>query len=148
MLSAIFCILFFSIVLLFFIPGDNKNFLKFLGLSSSGLVLIFSTFLFIDFDNNLSYFQNIVSFDLGSYFFNFNFIFGFDGISIYFFLLTAFLFFLCVLFIWNEFFFKEYLICLLLIELLLLLVFSILDLLLFYVFFEAILIPMFLLIGI
>jgi NADH:ubiquinone oxidoreductase subunit 4 (subunit M) len=101
MLSAIFCILFFSIVLLFFIPGDNKNFLKFLGLSSSGLVLIFSTFLFIDFDNNLSYFQNIVSFDLGSYFFNFNFIFGFDGISIYFFLLTAF-FILFVCFIHLE----------------------------------------------
>ena len=148
MLSAIFFILTFSIFLLFFVPGHNKNFLKVLGLSSSGLVLFLSTFLFINFDNNLCYFQNIVLYELGSLFLNFDFAFGFDGISIYFFLLTAFLFFLCVLFIWNEFFFKEYLICLLTIELLLLLVFSVLDLLLFYVFFEAILIPMFLLIGI
>jgi len=56
--------------------------------------------------------------------------------------------FFCIFFVWNETFLKEYLICLLLIELLLLLVFSVLDLLLFYVFFEAILIPMFILIGI
>merc|ERR1711991_915551 len=99
MLSAIFFILTFSIFLLFFVPGHNKNFLKVLGLSSSGLVLFLSTFLFINFDNNLCYFQNIVLYELGSLFLNFDFAFGFDGISIYFFLLTAFLFFLCVLFI-------------------------------------------------
>jgi len=148
MLSLIFSILVFIIFVLFFIPGHNKNLLRFLGLSSSGSILLLSVLLFIRFENNSCYFQEIVLYNLGSLFLNFDFIFGFDGISIYFFLLTALLFFLCVLFIWNEFYFKEYLICLLLIELLLLLVFSVLDLLLFYVFFEAILIPMFLLIGI
>ena len=148
MLSLIFSILVFIIFVLFFIPGHNKNLLRFLGLSSSGSILLLSVLLFIRFENNSCYFQGIVLYNLGSLFLNFAFIFGFDGISIYFFLLTALLFFLCVLFIWNEFYFKEYLICLLLIELLLLLVFSVLDLLLFYVFFEAILIPMFLLIGI
>ncbi len=148
MLSLIFSILVFIIFVLFFIPGHNKNLLRFLGLSSSGSILLLSVLLFIRFENNSCYFQDIVLYNLGSLFLNFDFIFGFDGISIYFFLLTALLFFLCVLFIWNEFYFKEYLICLLLIELLLLLVFSVLDLLLFYVFFEAILIPMFLLIGI
>ena len=148
MLSLIFSILVFIIFVLFFIPGYNKNLLRFLGLSSSGSILLLSVLLFIRFENNSCYFQDIVLYNLGSLFLNFDFIFGFDGISIYFFLLTALLFFLCVLFIWNEFYFKEYLICLLLIELLLLLVFSVLDLLLFYVFFEAILIPMFLLIGI
>ena len=121
--------------------------MQFLGLGSSGFILFLSVLLFIGFDNNNCFFQNIVLYNVGSLFLNFDFIFGFDGISIYFFLLTALLFFLSVLFIWNEFFFKEYLICLLSIELLLLLVFSVLDLLLFYVFFEAILIPMFLLIG-
>ena len=148
MLSLIFSILIFIIFVLFFIPGHNRNLLRFLGLSSSGSILLLSVLLFIRFENNSCYFQDIVLYNLGSLFLNFDFIFGFDGISIYFFLLTALLFFLCVLFIWNEFYFKEYLICLLLIELLLLLVFSVLDLLLFYVFFEAILIPMFLLIGI
>lgn len=148
MLSFIFFLLVFSIFILFFVSGDNRFLLKFIGLTSSGLTLLSSILLFIKFDNNSCYFQEIVLYEFGSLFLNFDFVFGFDGISIYFFLLTALLFFLCVLFIWNEFFFKEYLICLLFIELLLLLVFSVLDLLLFYVFFEAILIPMFLLIGI
>jgi NADH:ubiquinone oxidoreductase subunit 4 (subunit M) len=75
------------------------------------------------------------------------FCFGFDGISILFFWLSSLLIFLCVLFVWNEFYLKEYLINLLITELLLLLVFSVLDLFLFYIFFEAILIPMYLIIG-
>jgi len=79
---------------------------------------------------------------------NLNFSFGIDGISIFFFVLTSFLIFLCILFIWNERLLKEYTMNLLLIELLLLLVFSVLDVFLFYIFFEAILIPMFILIGI
>jgi len=52
------------------------------------------------------------------------------------------------LFVWNEKLLKYYLINLFFLELLLLLVFSTLDLILFYVFFEAILIPMFFLIGV
>jgi proton-translocating NADH-quinone oxidoreductase chain M len=51
------------------------------------------------------------------------------------------------LFVWDEHLLKEYVISLLLIELLLLLVFSVLDVFLFYIFFEGILIPMFLMIG-
>jgi proton-translocating NADH-quinone oxidoreductase chain M len=47
----------------------------------------------------------------------------------------------------DEHLLKEYVISLLLIELLLLLVFSVLDVFLFYIFFEGILIPMFLMIG-
>ena len=75
------------------------------------------------------------------------FCFGFDGISILFFWLSSLLIFLCILFVWNDFYLKEYLINLLITELLLLLVFSVLDLFLFYIFFEAILIPMYLIIG-
>ena len=63
-------------------------------------------------------------------------------------MLTSLLIFLCILFIWNERLLKEYVLNLLLIELLLLLVFSVLDVFLFYIFFEAILIPMFILVGI
>jgi len=75
------------------------------------------------------------------------FSFGLDGISIFFFVLTSLLIFLCVLFVWDEPLLKEYVISLLLIALLLLLVFSVLDVFLFYIFFEGILIPMFLMIG-
>ena len=148
MLTLIFSILIFTILLLIFIPGNNLFFLRAVGLSSSGFVFFISILLFLGFDPKCCYFQSITHYNLGYSFLNFSFSFGLDGISIFFFLLTTFLFFLCVLFLWNETFLKEYLICILMIELLLLLVFSVLDLLLFYVFFEAILIPMFLLIGI
>lgn len=148
MLNLIFFVLLSTIFFIFFVPSKNSLFLKMLGCSSTALVFLLSIFVFLMFDTNSCYFQEIVSYSLGYSYFNFSFSFGLDGISIFFFLLTTLLFFLCTLFIWNESFLKEYLICLLSIELLLLLVFSVLDLLLFYVFFEAILIPMFLLIGI
>ena len=48
---------------------------------------------------------------------------------------------------WNEKFLKEYMIVLLSINFLLLLIFSTIDLLFFYIFFEAVLIPMYLMIG-
>lgn len=74
--------------------------------------------------------------------------FGIDGIAVYFFFLSSLLIFICILFIWNDSFFREYAINLFLIQLFLLIVFFTLDLFVFYIFFEAILIPMFLTIGI
>jgi len=146
LLSLIFCILFFTILVLYF--NEKKNFLQLISLSSSGIVFVLSCFLLITFDSNNYHFQNYLTLNLGSSFLNLIFSFGFDGISILFFWLTSLLIFLCVLFVWDEFYLKEYLINLLVIELLLLLVFSVLDLFLFYIFFEAILIPMYLIIGI
>ena len=146
-LTVIFSSLIISLIILFFISNSNFILLRTIGLICSGLVLILASFLLLYFDCNNYYFQNIVTYNIGSFFFNFTFICGFDGISILFFWLTTLLMFLCVLFIWNENFLKEYLLNLLLIELLLLLVFSVLDLFLFYIFFEAILIPMYLIIG-
>ena len=111
LLTIIFLILILTIFILFFSSSTNIIFLRSLGLVSSGLVLLLSVFIFINFDVNLSYFQEIVSFTIGSSFLNFNFSFGLDGISIFFFLLTTFLMFFCILFVWNETFLKEYLIC-------------------------------------
>lgn len=68
-------------------------------------------------------------------------------VSQFFFFLSSFLIFLCLIFIWEEKGFKLYAINLLTINILLLLVFSVLDLLFFYIFFEAILLPMFFIIG-
>jgi len=90
----------------------------------------------------------VQNYKIGSELMNLSFSVGLDGISLFFFILSNFLIFLCVLFVWEETLLKEYLISLILIDLLLLLVFSVLDVLLFYIFFEAILIPMYLMIGI
>jgi len=147
-LTTIFLVLFISIITLIFIPSTNLFLLRFIALLGSATAFIFSCFLLISFNCNFFYFQSIVTYKFGFDFLNLYFSLGIDGISLFFFILSSFLIFLCVLFIWNESTFKEYAITLLIIDLLLLLVFSVLDLLLFYVFFEAILIPMYLMIGI
>ncbi len=75
---------------------------------------------------------------------------GVDGISVLFVLLSAFLTPLCVLASWRsiEERVAEYMIAFLLLETLMIGVFCALDLILFYLFFEGGLIPMFLIIGI
>jgi len=80
-------------------------------------------------------------------FFDIKFYFALDGLSILFFLLSSFLIFLCIIFIQNEKYLKEYIILLFTIQFMLLIIFSTLDLFFFYVFFEALLIPMYLIIG-
>ena len=75
---------------------------------------------------------------------------GVDGISMLFVVLTAFLMPLCILASWEaiEERVKEYMIAFLVLETLMLGVFCALDLILFYLFFEGGLIPMFLIIGV
>jgi NADH-ubiquinone oxidoreductase chain 4 len=74
---------------------------------------------------------------------------GIDGISIYFVLLTTMIMPIVLLSDWNSITenYKSYLIIMLLLETLLLAVFLVLDMLFFYIFFESILPPLFLLIG-
>jgi NADH-quinone oxidoreductase subunit M len=75
---------------------------------------------------------------------------GVDGISMLFVILTTFLMPLCILASWEsvEDRVKEYMIAFLVLEALMIGVFCALDLVLFYLFFEGGLIPMFLIIGI
>jgi NADH-quinone oxidoreductase subunit M len=75
---------------------------------------------------------------------------GVDGISMLFVILTTFLMPLCILASWEavEKRVKEYMIAFLVLESLMIGVFCALDLVLFYIFFEAGLIPMFLIIGV
>jgi proton-translocating NADH-quinone oxidoreductase chain M len=81
---------------------------------------------------------------------NYTVVFGVDGLSLLFLLLSTFLIPLCLLASWDSIKSarKEYSLCFLVLNLLLILTFSVLDVFLFYIFFEAILIPMFLMIGI
>ena len=75
---------------------------------------------------------------------------GIDGISLSFILLTTLLLPLCILASWHSIQenVKYYMISFLILESLMLGTFSALDTVLFYVFFEAVLVPMFLIIGI
>ncbi|MBL0933604.1 MAG: NADH-quinone oxidoreductase subunit M [Rhizobiaceae bacterium] len=75
---------------------------------------------------------------------------GVDGISMLFVILTTFLMPICILASWQaiEKRVKEYMIAFLILETLMIGVFCALDLVLFYVFFEAVLIPMFIIIGV
>lgn len=148
LLNFIFFTLCFSILSIFFISNTNKNLIKFVSLLGSGITFILSCAIFSKFDCNFYYFQNIVDYKLGLDFLNINFSLGLDGLSLFFFVLSSFLIFLCILFLWDETLIKEYTITLLILDLFLLFVFSVLDLLLFYIFFEAILIPMYLMIGV
>ncbi len=75
---------------------------------------------------------------------------GVDGISMLFVVLTAFLMPFCILASWKsvDFRVKEYMVAFLILETLVIGVFCALDMFLFYVFFEASLIPMFIIIGV
>jgi proton-translocating NADH-quinone oxidoreductase chain M len=147
LLSIIFCLLITSLVFLYLTPEENLIELKIIGLFSSGFVFILSCLVLFLFDCNFYYFQNIVSYKTSINALNVDFSFGLDGISVLFFFLSSFLIFLSVIFVLETDLLKESLIFLSLINLFLLLIFSSLDLLVFYVFFEAVLVPMSLLIG-
>jgi len=147
LLTLIFSILLFSIFVLFLIPKTNIFLIRLIALLSSSIVFFLCCILLINFNCNFYYFQHVTTFSLNFELLNLYLSFGIDGLSLWFFILSSFLIFLCVLFIWNESLLKEYTIVLTFLNLLLLLVFSVLDVLFFYIFFEAILIPMYLMIG-
>ena len=81
---------------------------------------------------------------------NINYALGVDGISLLLILLTTFLTPLCILCSWRAIGsrVKEFMACILIMESAMLGVFMALDFVLFYIFWEAMLIPMFLLIGV
>ena len=83
--------------------------------------------------------------------FNINLILGLDGLALFFIILTAFLIPVCVLLCWTKSIQNnvwEYVTAFFLLETILFVVFCSLDLMLFYLFFEAVLLPMYAIIGI
>lgn len=148
MLLYIFNFLILSLLILFFLKDTDIKTLKILSLFVSGVVFLYSIKLLLNFDLCNYYFQDIIRYSLNFELFNLQFAFGLDGLSLFFFILSALLIFLCVLFVFHDKHLRFFIINLLFIEVLLLAVFSVLDILFFYIFFEAILIPMFLIVGI
>ena len=145
----VYILLFPIIGILFLIPSRETRLLKFIALNSTCFSFIGSLILWGGFSKSVGFFQFLVKltwFPL----LTLNFTLGIDGISLFFILLTTLLIPLCILASWNSVghSLREFLIAFLFLDFLLIGVFCVLDLLFFYIFFESVLIPMFLIIGI
>jgi len=136
-------------ILLLVLSNDNFNLIKLSGLICSLITFLMSILLWILFDSSISQFQFQSILNIIPYY-NISITFGIDGISLFFIILTTFLIPVCLLASWNSInkYIKEYFIAFLMLESLLIIVFSVIDILIFYIFFESVLIPMFLIIGI
>ena len=150
-LSAIILIPFIGALFIFATRGEQKDVeknSKYLAIFSSITNFLLSLFLWYSFDANTPEFQFIEKKNWIKGFVNFQL--GIDGISILFILLTSFITPICVFSVINsvKFKIKEFLIAILIMETLMIGVFCSLDLVIFYLFFEGGLIPMFLIIGI
>mgnify|MGYP000170908698 CR=1 FL=1 len=121
---------------------------KYVAIFSSLTNFFLSIFLWYSFDTSTSEFQFVEEKNWMEGFINFQL--GIDGISILFILLTTFITPICIFSGINSIRFKlkEFLIAILVMETFMLGVFCSLDLVIFYLFFEGGLIPMFLIIGI
>ena len=116
---------------------------------TSLITFVLSLFIWMNFDNTTAAFQMVERADWIPAF-NINYHMGVDGISVLFVLLSTFLTPLCILASWEsvKVRVKEYMIAFLVLETLMVGMFCALDFMLFYVFFEGVLIPMFLIIGV
>jgi NADH-ubiquinone oxidoreductase chain 4 len=132
-----------------FVNFDSRVYLKsikWIALSASIINFIVSLIIFVFFDFSYNQFQFVEEpYDIMGY----NIYLGIDGISIYFILLTTIIMPIALLSNWTSISenVKWYLILILMLETLLLAVFLVLDIFLFYIFFESILPPLFVLIG-
>ncbi|WP_027051255.1 NADH-quinone oxidoreductase subunit M [Mesorhizobium erdmanii] len=140
-----------GVLLILFIRDDSENArrnIRAIALLTTTFTFIVSLFIWTGFDNSQAGFQFVEKFawlDSGI-----SYHMGVDGISMLFVILTTFLMPLCILASWEsiEKRVKAYMIAFLLLETLMIGVFCALDIVLFYVFFEAGLIPMFIIIGV
>ena len=125
---------------------ENILYLKSTALNASVLTLVISLFMFVSSDFSINQFQFVQNENDISYF---SIYLGADGLSMYFILLTTIIMPMSLLSNWTSISdnLRPFLVTILLLETLLLTVFLVLDGLLFYIFFESILPPLFLLIG-
>ncbi|MBU0740025.1 MAG: NADH-quinone oxidoreductase subunit M [Alphaproteobacteria bacterium] len=140
-----------GVALLLLTRGDTslgrRNILN-VSLLTTVFTFVVSLFIWINFDNSNTGFQMVEKHAwLGT---GISYHVGVDGISMLFVILTTLLMPFCILASWTsvEKRLKEYMIAFLVLETLMIGVFVSLDIVLFYVFFEAGLIPMFIIIGV
>ncbi len=150
-LSAIIFIPLIGALFIFIIRGNTKTVeknSKYVAIFTSLVNFLITIFLWFSFDNSTANFQFVEEKNWMSGYISFQL--GIDGISILFILLTTFITPICIFSGIQsiKFKIKEFLIAVLVMETLMLGVFCSLDLVIFYLFFEGGLIPMFLIIGI
>ena len=138
-----------ALILALFLRGDDaaaQRNAKWLALGATVFTFLFSIGLLTGFDAQNTDFQFV---EEREWLLGLTYKMGVDGISVLFVMLTTFLMPLVIAACWDvKHRVKDYMIALLILETLMIGVFCALDLILFYVFFEAGLIPMFLIIGI
>jgi NADH-quinone oxidoreductase subunit M len=137
---------------IFLLPGDTTSVARnarWVALHTSLITLVVSLFLWFGFDRSSADFQFVEQFawmpDYGI-----SYHMGVDGISMMFVLLSTILTPICILASWEaiQVRVKEYMIAFLVLETLMVGTFCALDFVAFYMFFEGVLIPMFLIIGV
>jgi len=138
-----------ALILALFLRGNDEaaaRNAKWLAMIATSATFFVSLFILFQFDSSSTGFQMV---EEASWVMGMQYKMGVDGISVLFVMLTTFMMPLVIAASWDvNTRVKEYMIAFLLLETLMLGVFMALDLVLFYVFFEAGLIPMFLIIGI
>jgi len=133
---------------------QSESQMKRVALGTSLINFIVSIILWGEFDSSTGEYQFTQEFNQVNFCHlhikNLRFFIGVDGISLYFVLLTTFITPICILSNWDNIkeSLKYFLMCFLVLETILIAVFVVLDILLFYVFFESVLIPLFLIVGI
>jgi NADH-quinone oxidoreductase subunit M len=139
-------------IMILFVQGDAaavaRN-ARHTALLTSVVTFGLSLYMYAAFDKSSAAFQFVENIPWIAAF-NINYTLGVDGISVFFVLLSTFLTPICILASWEsiEHRVKEYMIAFLLLETMMIGMFLALDLVLFYLFFEGVLIPMFLIIGV
>jgi NADH-quinone oxidoreductase subunit M len=137
-------------LLLLFIPKENHGPLKAVALGASLVTFLVSVPLVTGFNSNaeFQFVQDLPWIAAGPFVMRYHV--GIDGISLWLVMLTTFIMPIAILSTWSavEKMVKEYMICLLLLEVGMLGTFISLDLFLFYIFWEIMLIPMYLIIGV
>ena len=127
--------------------ADNNA--RYVALWTSGFTFIISLVLLFGFDNNATAYQ-FEEFAVWIEGTGINYHMGVDGLSMPFVLLSTFLMPFAILASWKSVTHrvKEYMIAFLVLETMMIGMFASLDMLMFYLFFEGVLIPMFLIIGV
>ncbi|MBI5463360.1 MAG: NADH-quinone oxidoreductase subunit M [Ignavibacteriales bacterium] len=138
-----------GVVALFFIGKEKSDTIKYVGIGTTMLTFAVSMVLWLKFDSTTSAFQFARQVPWIRAL-NISYSVGIDGMSLLLILLTTFLTPLALLGTWNsiQHRLREYTMMILLLEVGMVGVFAALDLFLFYVFWEAMLIPMYFIIGI
>jgi len=136
-----------GVLLLVLVDRDNRPLQRWIALITTSVTLILALFMYAGFQGDSAAMQ-FVERHVWHAGVGIEYLLGVDGISLLLVVLTALLGPICVLACWTDIeqHLKEFLICLLLLETAMLGVFCALDLFLFYVFWEVMLIPMALLI--